>query len=164
VAEAIRERSRSGKPFSIVAVAEGAISRAESLAIKAAEEKKAKSKSSAKKTRGEEQESNDIQYADRTLRLAQKLEQLTGLEARVTILGHLQRGGIPSAADRLLATRLGTACADLINKGTYGVMVAARGDDTKAIKLEDVAGKIKTVPPDHPWVESARRVGANLGD
>ena len=107
---------------------------------------------------------SEIQYADHTLRLAKKLEQLTGLEARVTILGHLQRGGIPSAADRLLATRLGTACADLINQGHYGVMVAAKGDGTQAVKLEEVAGKVKTVPPDHPWVESARRVGTNLGD
>jgi len=163
VAEAIRERSRGGKPFSIVAVAEGAISQQDFLAQLTAQEKKTKSKGN-KKDNGEERQATEIQYADHTLRLAKKLEQLTGLEARVTILGHLQRGGIPSAADRLLATRLGTACADLINKGSYGVMVAAKGDDTKAVKLEDVAGKVKTVPPDHPWVGSARRVGTNLGD
>ena len=163
VAEAIRERSRGGKPFSIVAVAEGAISKQDFLAQLAAQEKKAKTKG-GKKGNGEASQSTEIQYADHTLRLAKKLEQLTGLEARVTILGHLQRGGIPSAADRLLATRLGTACADLISKGNYGVMVAARGDETKAVKLEDVAGKVKTVPPDHPWVASARRVGTNLGD
>ena len=163
VAEAIRERSRGGKPFSIVAVAEGAISKQDFLAQLAAQEKKVKAKG-GKKGNGEVSQSTEIQYADHTLRLAKKLEQLTGLEARVTILGHLQRGGIPSAADRLLATRLGTACADLISKGSYGVMVAARGDETKAVKLEDVAGKVKAVPPDHPWVASARRVGTNLGD
>jgi 6-phosphofructokinase 1 len=162
VAEAIRERSRSGKPFSIVAVAEGAISRQDFEAQLAAREKKPKTKGGKKAD--EEKEVTEIQYADHTLRLAKKLEQLTGLEARVTILGHLQRGGIPSAADRLLATRLGTACADLIDKGTYGVMVAARGEGTRAVKLEEVAGKVKTVPPDHAWVESARRVGTSLGD
>ncbi len=161
VAEAIRERSRGGKPFSIVAVAEGAISKQDFLAQLAAQEKKTKGK---KKGSADAPQSTEIQYADHTLRLAKKLEQLTGLEARVTILGHLQRGGIPSAADRLLATRLGTACADLISKGHYGVMVAAKGDETRAVKLEDVAGKVKTVPPDHPWVASARRVGTNLGD
>lgn len=155
VAEAIRERSRNGKPFSIVAVAEGAISRQDFEAQLVAREKRIK---------GEKMPVSEIQYADHTLRLAKKLEHLTGLEARVTILGHLQRGGTPSAADRLLATRLGTACADLINEGHYGVMVASKGDGTRAVKLEKVAGKIKVVPPDHPWVESARRVGTNLGD
>lgn len=164
VAEAIRERSRNGKPFSIVAVAEGAISVQDHVAILAAQEMKIKTKGSKKGAVTPPAHATEIQYAEHTLRLAKKLEQLTGLEARVTILGHLQRGGIPSAADRLLATRLGTACADLIKEGHYGVMVAARGDGTRAVKLEDVAGKVKTVPPDHPWVESARRVGTNLGD
>ena len=108
--------------------------------------------------------STETQYAEKTVRLAKQLELLTGLEARVTILGHLQRGGIPSAADRLLATRLGTACVDLIDQGRYGVMVAALGEGTKAVKLEDVAGKVKTVPPDHPWIVSARHIGTNMGD
>lgn len=80
------------------------------------------------------------------------------------LLGHLQRGGTPSAADRLLATRLGTACAALINEGVYGIMVAARGDSTESVPLEQVVGKRKTVPLDHPWIESARYVGTCLGD
>ena len=101
---------------------------------------------------------------DHTLQLAHQLEERTGLESRPTILGHLQRGGTPSAADRLLATRLGTACADLIQSEVSGVMVAARGEGTEAMPLEDVAGRKKLVPPDHPWIESARRVGTNLGD
>jgi 6-phosphofructokinase 1 len=98
------------------------------------------------------------------MRLARQLEELTRLESRVTILGYLQRGGTPSAGDRLLATRLGTACAALINEGTYGVMLAARGDRTEPVALEEVVGKRKTVPLDHPWIESARRVGTSLGD
>ena len=102
--------------------------------------------------------------ADRSASSAKEIEDLTGVETRYTILGHLQRGGIPSAADRLLSTRLGTACTDLIEKGTYGVMVAARGDNTQAVMLEEVAGKIKTVPPDHPWVKSARNIGVCFGD
>jgi len=92
------------------------------------------------------------------------LKELTGLESRVTMLGHLQRGGAPSAADRLLATRLGTACAALIDQGTYGVMVAARGDGTEPVPLDQVVGKRKNVPLDHPWLESARNVGTSLGD
>ena len=82
----------------------------------------------------------------------------------MTILGYLQRGGAPSAADRLLATRLGTACARLLSEEKYGVMVAARGDGIQAVPLEDVAGKRKVIPADHPWIESARAVGTCLGD
>jgi 6-phosphofructokinase 1 len=152
VAEAIRERARGGKPFSIVAVAEGAISVDDLAAVK---------KSKADDTAADAAE---LIYAGRTLRLAQQLEKLTGLEARLTILGHLQRGGTPSAADRLLATRLGTACADLIAKQHYGVMVAAKGERTRPVNLEDIGSKVKTVPPDHSWILSARRVGTNFGD
>ena len=161
VAEAIRERSRRGKSFSIVAVAEGALSRDEIAAAQVKTGAKAKGK---RPNEAAPCGDSDSEYAVRTVRLAKRLEQLTGLEARITILGHLQRGGVPSAADRLLATRLGTAAADLIAKGRYGVMVAAVGEGTRAVKLEEVAGKSKTVPRDHPWVISARQVGTCLGD
>ena len=165
VAEAIRRRSHSGKRFSIVAVAEGAVSKEEAAAVHAAEKKLAgaKSKSALQKAEAE-LEQLAAQHAGNTLRLARQLEQLTRLESRLTILGHLQRGGTPSAADRLLATRLGTACADLIHQGRYGVMVAARGDGTEPVPLEEVAGKLKMVPLDHPWVKTARQVGTCLGD
>ncbi|HZV54431.1 MAG TPA: ATP-dependent 6-phosphofructokinase [Rhodocyclaceae bacterium] len=154
VAEAIRERSRKGKNFSIVAVAEGAVSVEE---VAAADKSKGKKKPVAEPVA-------ETEYAVRTVRLAKRLEHLTGLEARITILGHLQRGGIPSAADRLLATRLGTAATALIAKGRYGLMVAAHGDGTRPVKLEEVAGKVKTVPVDHPWIASARHVGTCMGD
>jgi 6-phosphofructokinase 1 len=160
VAEAIKVRKQKGKPFSIVAVAEGAISRQELEAHPVGGAKK-KAKPAKAGTATDEPE---LVYAERTLLLAHQLEKLTGLEARVTILGHLQRGGTPSAADRLLATRLGTAAADLIQQRQYGFMVAARGESTEPVRLEDVAGQVKTVPPDHPWVESARRVGTSFGD
>lgn len=166
VAAAIRTRARGGKPFSIVAVAEGAVSKQDLAAIAAASAagRKAAKVKDGRKLDDQEADAAELLYADRTLRLAKSLEALTGLEARVTILGHVQRGGAPSAADRLLATRLGTACADLIAKGTFGVMVAAKGDATRPVKLEDVAGKVKTVPLNHPWIGSARRVGTNFGD
>lgn len=166
VAAAIRARARGGKPFSIVAVAEGAVSQQDLAAIAAArraDRKSAKAKD-GRKLDDQEADAAELLYADRTLRLAKQLEALTGLEARVTILGHVQRGGAPSAADRLLATRLGTACADLIAEDRYGVMVAARGEGTCPVNIEDAAGKVKTVPLDHPWIESARRVGTNFGD
>jgi len=165
VAEAIRQRSREDKRFSIVAVSEGALSKEDAIAIEAAQNKKKDAKSKAKKKRAAvELAELQAQHAGNTLRLSRQLEELTGLEARLTILGHLQRGGTPSAADRLLATRLGTACAALIDKGVYGVMVAARGDSTEAVPLEQVAGKRKTVPLDHAWIQSARQVGTSLGD
>ena len=166
VAEAIRARARGGKPFSIVAVAEGAISKQDLAAIAAARtgEKKSAAAADGRKNDDGEADAAELLYADKTLRLAKRLEALIGLEARVTILGHVQRGGAPSAGDRLLATRLGTACADLIAKGSYGVMVAADGEGTRPVKLEEVAGKVKTVPLKHPWIASARRVGTNFGD
>jgi 6-phosphofructokinase 1 len=165
VAEAIRERSRRGKSFSIVAVAEGAISQ-EEHAVRALAEQGVKTDTAKPKggKKAKAPPSTETQYADHTIKLAHRLEQLTGLESRVTILGHLQRGGIPTAADRLLATRLGTAAAELISQQHYGVMVAAKGEKTRAVKLEEVAGKVKVVPPDHPWILSARRVGTCMGD
>lgn len=173
IAEAIRNRARGGKPFSIVAVAEGAVSKQDLAAMADAKLKKKAAKDQAKGKvdqrvgRGAddtEADAAELIYAGRTLRLAQQLEKLTGLEARLTILGHLQRGGTPSAADRILATRLGTAAADLIAKKQYGVLVASHGEVTRALKIEDVAGKVKTVPPNHALVLSARRVGTNFGD
>jgi len=171
IAEAIRDRARSGKPFSIVAVAEGAISKQALAAMAEAKLKKKEAKKKAKadpkaarKMDDTEADAAELIWAGRTLRLAQQLEKLTGLEARLTILGHLQRGGTPSAADRILATRLGTAAADLIAKKHYGVLVASQGEGTKALQIEDCAGKVKTVPTDHPLVISARRVGTNFGD
>ena len=93
-----------------------------------------------------------------------KLEKRTKLESRVTILGHVQRGGTPSAADRLLATRLGATTAEVINEGRFGVMIAARGEAAVPVPLEEIVGKRKTVPLDHPWIRSARSIGTSLGD
>ncbi|MEN8130324.1 MAG: ATP-dependent 6-phosphofructokinase [Pseudomonadota bacterium] len=159
VAETIRKRVRQGKNFSIVAVAEGAMTKQQARALEAAklEKKNAEHKEDKKKAKAKLAELK-TQYAGNTLRLARQLEQLTRLEARITILGYVQRGGTPSAADRLLATRLGTAAADLIHQGVYGVMVAALSDGIGPVPLDEVAGKLKTVPLDHPWLESLRRV------
>jgi 6-phosphofructokinase 1 len=165
IAQAIRRRSKQGTNFSIVAVAEGAMSKEDARAFHIAEEKREKAKSKVEQQAAKlELQGLEAKHTGNTLRLARQLEQLTKLESRVTILGYVQRGGTPSAADRLLATRLGTACADLIHEGVFGVMVAARGDGAVPVPLEKVAGKIRTVPLDHPWVDSARRVGTCLGD
>jgi 6-phosphofructokinase 1 len=105
--------------------------------------------------------------ADQTghsLRLAKRLEELTGLESRPTILGYVQRGGTPSPVDRLLAAQLGNAAADLVARGRFGVMVAAHRDGTRAVPIEKVAGHLSTVPLDHLLLQTARHVGTCLGD
>ena len=76
----------------------------------------------------------------------------------------MQRGGTPCAEDRLLASRIGTAAAELIADGQYGIMVAARGEGTEPVPLKDVAGNLNLVPPDHTWIQTARDVGTGLGD
>ncbi len=165
IAAAIKQRSRHGTNFSIVAVAEGAMSQGDARALAAAEKKLERARTlHDKKEAKVELATLDVRHQGNTMRLAKELEDLTQLESRVTILGYVQRGGTPSAADRLLATRLGSACGDLIHEGIFGVMVAARGDGTEPVPLEKVAGKRKAVPPDHQWIETARRVGTCMGD
>jgi 6-phosphofructokinase 1 len=165
IAEAIKRRSRRGTNFSIVAVAEGAMSVDDARAFAAADAKRERARTvHDKKEAKVELAALESRHTGNTLRLARQLEELTHLESRVTILGYVQRGGTPSPTDRLLATRLGGACADLINQGVFGVMVAARGDRTEPVSLEKVAGKRRTVPPDHSWVATARHVGTCLGD
>ena len=164
VADAIRQRQRGGKNFSIVAVAEGALPKDKASLVQEAEQRKANAANKKEKKEAKEELARLAQdYANNTVLLSSELESLTGLESRVTILGHLQRGGTPSAADRLLATRLGTACADLIANEHYGVMVSSQGDEAVPVPLEEVAGNKKLVPPDHPWVTSALHVGTCLG-
>jgi ATP-dependent phosphofructokinase / diphosphate-dependent phosphofructokinase len=82
----------------------------------------------------------------------------------VTILGHLQRGGTPTAADRILATRLGSACAAPSTTERFGCMVAVKGESTRLVDLAEVVGKRKVVPLDHPWIRAALETGACLGN
>lgn len=164
-AAAILRRSRGGKHFSIVALSEGAMTK--KYYEKYSKLRDAKAAAESKKEKREvSQELTELEelHRDHTFWMSRTLEEMTGLESRVTILGYLQRGGAPSAADRLLATRLGTTCATYIAEGRYGVMVAARGDGVEPVPLEEVAGNRKTVPVDHHWIDSARSVGTCLGD
>jgi phosphofructokinase-like protein len=165
VASAIRDRVRGGKKFSIVAVSEGALPKQQSKKLAAAQQALDQASDKNERKQAKERITRiERANAQHIHELSSQLEELTGLESRVTILGHLQRGGTPSAADRLLATRLGTACADLIHQGQFGVMVAARGDATLPVPLSEVAGFKKLVPLDHAWLSSARSVGTNFGD
>jgi 6-phosphofructokinase 1 len=98
------------------------------------------------------------------LAVARAIQERLDIDTRVTVLGHLQRGGVPTAFDRILATRFGTHAADMLAEGKYNRMVAMRGGNVTSVPIEEVAGKIKNVPPDHPLIRAARGVGTNFGD
>ncbi len=168
VAGAIHKRLHRGRNFSIVAVSEGALSLEEHKVFSAlvAKKEEAKLKDDKKMMRQVTADLAEFEAkrANHTLNLARMLEELTGLEARLTILGHLQRGGTPSAADRILCTKLGTACVRYIEEGVFGVMIAVQGQKIVPVPLEEVVNKRKRVPLDHAWIESARSVGTCLGD
>lgn len=165
IAEKIKGRMARGRNFSVVAVAEGALQTEDAKALLAAQllvkdANTSEAKAQAKRHLATVEES----HRENTMLLSRQLEEATGLETRVSILGYMQRGGTPCAVDRLLATRLGSAGADLVARGEFGYMVAARGEGTEPVPLKDVAGNLKLVPLDHEWVKAARQVGTALGD
>jgi 6-phosphofructokinase len=141
-------RHRDGKKFSILAVAEGALSSDEAMLGK----KEFKTARAA------------MQFPSISYRLAQEIGERTGQEIRVTVPGHFQRGGSPCAYDRLLATRFGAAAADLIAEENYGSMVALQNESIVPVPLHDVAGKLKGVPVDCETVRTARSIGISFGD
>jgi 6-phosphofructokinase len=165
ISKAILDRSKAGKMFSIVAVAEGATS-SELVAFFERSLKLNRQIHEDDSVGSGEARMEQLKrkYGGQTLLLANRLEELTGLESRITILGYLQRGGTPTASDRVLATQLGTHAADLIAADKDGVMVAFQGGKTACVPFEEVIGKEKKVPLDHPWINSARHVGTFLGD
>jgi 6-phosphofructokinase 1 len=165
VAGAIRRRARNGSNFSIVAVAEATRSIDEAREYEAALERKRVAEPGPERDQAIlALAALEAAHMSHPFRVASRLEEMTGLESRISILGYVQRGGTPSPADRLLATRLGSAAASFAAQGAYGIMVASRGEGTEPVPLEEVAGKRRTVPPDHPWVQTARQVGVCLGD
>ena len=145
IAKAVEARSRNKKDFTIIAVAEGALSEEE-----AAMKKKDRPKYPS--------------YYSVAHRVAEAIQKETGVESRAVVPGHVQRGGSPCAYDRVFATRLGTYAAELIRDEKYGVSVALKGDKITANPLDEVAGKTKFVPLDHQLIKTAREIGINLGD
>jgi 6-phosphofructokinase 1 len=141
------KRSQSGKAFSIVVVAEGAMSIEEA--------------SMEKKERKKLREKNGFMSIG--YRVANEIEEETSMETRATVLGYMQRGGIPSASDRVLATALGTAAADLLAQGNYGRMVCLNNGEIGSVDLSVPANKTKTVPENHYMVDTALAVGTCMG-
>ncbi len=180
IAHSIRERSRGGKRFSIVAVSEGAMTKRIGSKLHDARARLAEATAELARCKGNKRASKaarrlrssiraelaeiEKERSGNTLLLTRELEKRTGLESRVTILGHVQRGGIPSPKDRLLATRLGTAAANFIAAGKSNIMVGIHGDVVRAVPLADVVGVRKNVPLDHTWLRSARDLDICLGD
>ena len=148
VIEYIKNRTKSGKTFSILAVAEGAIS--EDIAKLPKKKKK--------------EAMANLMYPSISYKIAHEIEEATGQETRVTVPGHFQRGGSPDSYDRLLATRFGSAAAELIIKEQYGYMTALVNGKVVPVPLKDVAGKLKTVPTDCEIIQSAKNIGVSFGD
>ena len=148
VVDALQARSKAGKGFTILAVAEGAISKEDAaLSKKELKEKK-----------------KNYKYPSVSYEVAQRIQEKTGSEVRVTVPGHTQRGGSPCPYDRVLCTRLGAAAAELILKGDYGYMVAMINGNTKKVPLADVAGKLKMVEPNSKMIKEAKLMGISFGD
>jgi phosphofructokinase-like protein len=164
ICQHLTERRRRGKWFSIIAVAEGAKPKAKARAGSADKpEKKKKAKPRKKGDRDNHDHIDDMDGRVSTV-VAKAIARRIGMETRVTVLGHLQRGGIPTPFDRVLATRFGVFAAEMLAEGVYNRMVALHGSEVTSVPLEDVAGKTKLVPLDHALIRAARRVGTNFGD
>lgn len=164
IAKAILKRKKAGKRFSIVVVAEGAMSKEQNNLINKLVKSKTEARTKKEKEKAKEElEKFHKEHLSHTIVLRSRLEVLTGMESRLTVLGHLQRGGVPSAYDRIIATRLGTACSNLISEGKTGIMVGLKGDEIIEVPLEKVAGKLNLIPQNHPLVISAKETGIFLG-
>jgi 6-phosphofructokinase 1 len=130
VAESIRKRHARGKNFSIVVISEGC-------------------ELPGVQDSGELDQFGHVVLGNRGVGevLGREIEQRTGFETRVTVLGHVQRGGSPTPRDRVLATRFGLKAAELAFAGDFGKMAALRGDDIEAVPLSEATAELKTVPP-----------------
>jgi ATP-dependent phosphofructokinase / diphosphate-dependent phosphofructokinase len=138
----LRKRHDRGKDFSIVVVSEGY-----SLAFDSGEQREVTQEAPL-------DQFGHVRFGGVGEQLAREIEDRTGFETRVTVLGHVQRGGSPTARDRLLATRYGLNAADLVHEGKFGRMAALHGDAIVDVSLADATAELKTVPPD--WYEVAR--------
>jgi ATP-dependent phosphofructokinase / diphosphate-dependent phosphofructokinase len=148
VAAAVNKRAKDGKRFSIIAVAEGAISK-EQAALSKKEYKKYVA------TR---------QYPSVAYEIGAQLGKLTGQEVRVAVPGHMQRGGSPCPYDRVLSTRLGAAAGKMILDGDFGYLVGMKNNHIAKIPLADVAGKLKMIQPDDEMVQEAKLMGISFGN
>lgn len=148
VCEKIRERRRRGKHFTIVVAAEGAVAKRGEMVVQ----------------KRVEESTDPLRLGGVSVLVGNEIEKRTGLETRVTILGHVQRGGSPSAFDRILATRFGTRAMELVMEEKFGRMVCLRGSEIRDVPLEKAISKLKRVSPAGDLVHTARSIGVSFGD
>ncbi len=148
VVKAVEDRIKNGNKFTILAVAEGAISKEDAKLSKKEYQKKL----------------NNYKFPSVSYEIAAQIQEKTGQEVRVTVPGHTQRGGSPCPYDRVFASRLGSEAGKLILEGEYGFMVGYRNREIVKVPLEDVAGKLKMVDPDSTIIEEAKMLGISFGD
>ena len=148
VIEKIEERDRNGSRFTIIAVAEGAISKKDAKLSKKEFKKK----------------KENSPYPSVSYEIAAQIQEKTGREVRVTVPGHTQRGGSPCPYDRVFASRLGAEAGKLILEGQYGFMVGYKNREMVRVPLEEVAGKLKYMSPDASIVQEAKLLGISFGD
>ncbi|MGE5329648.1 MAG: 6-phosphofructokinase [Deltaproteobacteria bacterium] len=148
ICEKIIDRKTKGKNFSIIVVAEGA---------KPVDGDVVVAKVMANSP-------DPIRLGGIGNRLAEQIEKNIGFETRVTVLGHLQRGGQPTPYDRILSTRYGAKAVELAVEGKFGMMVSLKGADITEVTLEEAVGKLKQVPPDHDLIKTGRKMGLCFGE
>ncbi|MBN1541911.1 6-phosphofructokinase [candidate division KSB1 bacterium] len=147
VCERCIARSHKGRRFSIIAVSEGAKPIGGKHVV----------------SRIVEDSPDQIRLGGIAIKLGNDIEDQTGLETRATVLGHLQRGGSPTAFDRVLATRYGVAAAELVARGEFNQMVALQGNEIVSVPISEVGGKTRTVPLDSSLIAAAKAVGTSMG-
>ncbi len=149
VVDAINRRKAAGKKFTIIAVAEGAISKQDAKLSKKELKKK--------------QEKDKTKYPSVAYELAEKVQKRTDQEVRITVPGHTQRGGSPCPYDRVLSTRLGAAAAEAILDGEFGCMIGVKKNEMVRVPLSEVAGKLKYVDPKASIIKEAELTGISFG-
>jgi phosphofructokinase-like protein len=148
IAKTLKRREKAGKHFSIVVVAEGAKEKDGEMVVKEVDEDCP----------------DPIKLGGIGNLVADQIEKETGIETRVTVLGHLQRGGRPIPYDRVLSTRYGVRAVEMIHEGAFGNMVSLQGNKIQYVSLEEAVGKLKTVDPEGELIKIARAVGVGFGN
>ncbi len=148
ILQRIGERNKKGNRFSMIVVAEGAKPAGGDLTVH----------------RTIAEATDPIRLGGIGQRIADEIQERSAIESRVTVLGHLQRGGSPTPNDRILGSRLGVAAVDLIVSGQFGRMVAVQGSDIVSVAMEEVAGKTKLISPDSDMIKVARSTGVIFGN
>jgi 6-phosphofructokinase 1 len=143
----VADRHKRGKRFSIVVVAEGAKPRGGDLVV----------------SRVIKESTDQLRLGGIGQKLANDIEDRLDLECRVTVLGHLQRGGSPTASDRILGTRFGVEAAHLLAKGRFNRLVALQGQDIVDVPLQKAVGNLRRVDPRCELIRAARAVGVSMG-